>query len=136
VGTLVRAAAAFGMEGVIALDGTVDPFNPKAVRAAAGALFRAPVVRMPWERAEAELRARGPLLVADMAGRAVGGVRPSGSWTLVVGSEASGPRPAVRAAATDTVAIPMRGGVESLNAGIAGAILLYALTLRPEDDRG
>jgi len=128
VGTLVRAAAAFGAAGVLALDGTVDPFNPKAVRAAAGAIFRTPVLRTSWEHVDAELRTRGPVLVADMSGRDVATLRPIGSWTLVVGSEASGPRAAVRAAATDNVAIPMRGGVESLNAGVAGAILLYALT--------
>ena len=137
VGTLVRAAAALGAAATVVLDGTVDPFNPKAVRAAAGALFRAPVLRRPWERTKAALRERGPLLVADMAGRDVAEVRPSGSWALVIGSEAAGVRPAVRAAATDTVAIPMRGGVESLNAGVAGAILLYALTRTPEGgDRG
>ena len=128
VGTLVRAAAAFGMAATIVLDGTVDPFNPKVVRAAAGAIFRVPVLRLPWSRVEPDLRARGPVLIADMAGRDVATARPSGRWSLVIGSEATGPRAAVRAAATDTLAIPMRGGVESLNAGIAGAILLYALT--------
>ena len=128
VGTLVRAAAAFGAAAVVVLDGTVDPFNPKAVRAAAGALFRVPVVRMAWERAETELRDRGPLLIADMLGRDAAGAHPAASWSLVVGSEAAGARAAARAAATDTVAVPMRGGIESLNAGVAGAILLYVLT--------
>ena len=128
VGTLVRAAVAFGLAGTVALDGTADPFNAKAVRAAAGALFRGSLVRTSWDRVEPRLRGRGPLLVADMGGGDVAGLRPEGSWALVVGSEASGLRPAVRAAATRTVAVPMRGGVESLNAGVAGAILLYALT--------
>jgi tRNA G18 (ribose-2'-O)-methylase SpoU len=63
-----------------------------------------------------------------MDGEDVASVHPSGSWALVVGSEASGPRAGVRAAATTTVAVPMRGGVESLNAAVAGAILLYELT--------
>ncbi len=128
IGTLVRAAAAFGLAGTVVLEGTVDPFNPKAVRAAAGAIFRAPVVREPWECLERPLRDRGPILIAHMGGRDVGTVRPGESWSLVVGSEASGPRPAVRAAASEVVSIPMRGGVESLNAAVAGAILLYVLT--------
>jgi TrmH family RNA methyltransferase len=128
VGTLVRAAAAFGVAAVLVLDGSADPFSAKAVRAAAGAIFRVPVLRTPWQRVEADLRARGPVLVADMAGRDVATVRPGGSWALVVGSEASGARPAARAAATDTLAIPMRAGIESLNAAVAGAVLLYALT--------
>jgi TrmH family RNA methyltransferase len=128
VGTLVRAAAAFGVAAVLVLDGTADPFNAKAVRAAAGAIFRVPVLRAPWERIEGDLRARGPVLVADMGGQDVAAARPRGSWALVVGSEAAGPRPAARAAATDTLAIPMRAGIESLNAAVAGAVLLYALT--------
>ena len=128
VGTLVRAAAAFGVAAVLVLDGSADPFNAKAVRAAAGAIFRVPVLRAPWERVEADLRARGPVLLSDMGGRDVATARPSGSWSLVVGSEAVGARPAARAAATDTLAIPMRAGIESLNAAVAGAVLLYALT--------
>jgi TrmH family RNA methyltransferase len=128
VGTLVRAAAAFGLSATIVLDGTVDPFNPKAVRAAAGAIFRVPVRRLPWSRVEAELRARGPVLIADMAGRDVATARPARNWSLVIGSEAAGPRAAVRAVATDRLAVPMRGEVESLNAGVAGAIMLYTLT--------
>src|SRR5690606_4913319 len=109
-------------------DGTVDPYNPKAVRATAGALFRGRVRRMRWEDAEPALRARGPLLVADMRGRDVAGVRRAGSWTLLVGGEGAGPRQAARAAATEVVSVPMPGGAESLNAGVAGAILLYELT--------
>jgi TrmH family RNA methyltransferase len=132
VGTLVRAAAAFGLLGVVALEGTADPFNPKAVRASAGALFHTRVMRAPWHAVEPVLLARGPVLVADMAGRDVASLPRSGVWTLVVGGEGSGPREAVRAAASGTVAVPMPGGVESLNAGVAGSILLYALTLGGE----
>lgn len=128
LGTLLRASAAFGVAAVVVLDGTVDPYLPKAVRAATGALFRIRVIRSAWEAVAERLRVRGPLLMADMTGRDVGAVRPAGEWALVVGSEAAGPRPAVRAAATEMVAVPMRGGVDSLNAGVAGAILLYVLT--------
>lgn len=128
VGTLIRAAAAFGMAGVVALDGTADLYNPKAVRASAGAIFRIPVARGWWDPLEPVLSARGPLLIGDMAGRDVAEVAPAPGWTLVVGGEGAGPREAVRAAATETVSVPMPGGAESLNAGVAGAILLYVLT--------
>ena len=128
LGTLLRASAAFGVATVVVLDGTVDPYLPKAVRAATGALFRIRVIRSAWEAVAERLRVRGPLLMADMTGRDVGAVQPAGEWALVVGSEAAGPRPAVRAAATEMVAVPMRGGGDSLNAGVAGAILLYVLT--------
>ncbi|MSR37094.1 MAG: RNA methyltransferase [Gemmatimonadetes bacterium] len=132
VGTLIRAAAAFGVRGVIALDGTVDPYNPKAVRAAAGAIFATRVLLASWEEVAAPLRARGPLLLADMVGSDVASVTasiaPGGDWALVIGGEGAGPRTAVRGAAEGSVCIPMPGGADSLNAGVAGAILLYVLT--------
>jgi len=52
----------------------------------------------------------------------------TGSWALVVGNEARGAREVIRNAATALVAIPMPGRIDSLNAGIAGSILMYALT--------
>ncbi len=128
VGTLIRAAAAFGLAGVVALDGTVDPYNPKAVRAAAGAIFRARVVRARWTDVEQPLRARGPILLADMGGKDVASLSPSSDWSLVIGSEGAGPRAAVRDVASERIGVPMPGGAESLNAGVAGAILLYVLT--------
>ena len=134
VGTLIRAAAAFGVAGVIVLDGTVDPYSPKAVRAAAGAVFRTRVLLASWGEIEARLRTRGPLLMADMGGSDVASLMHTGEWMLVVGSEGAGPRAAVRDAAAEVVRVPMPGGGESLNAGVAGAILLYVLTR--ESDRG
>ena len=76
VGTLIRAAAAFGVAGVIALDGTVDPYSTKAVRAAAGAVFRTRVLMASWGEIESNLRARGPLLIADMNGSDVASLTP------------------------------------------------------------
>ncbi|MGH7505304.1 MAG: TrmH family RNA methyltransferase, partial [Longimicrobiales bacterium] len=71
-GTLVRSADAFAAAAVIALPGTVDPWNPKAVRAAAGSLFRVPVARLELPAASAWLRQRGfMLLAADPAGEAL-----------------------------------------------------------------
>jgi RNA methyltransferase, TrmH family len=128
-GTLVRTAAAFGLTGVIALDGTVDPWNPKAVRAAAGTCFRLPLVRASWADVAPRLRDAGVALwVADAGGEPVPAVPPPRPWGLVVGSEGSGPRPEILAAAHRRVSVPMPGGTESLNAGVAGAILLFALT--------
>lgn len=128
-GTLVRSAAAFGLEGVVALDGTVDPWNPKAVRAAAGTVFRLPVVTAAWAMVGPALAEAGvPLWVADAGGGPVPEAPPPRPWALVVGSEGSGARPEVLAAAGRRVSVPMPGGTESLNAGVAGAILLFALT--------
>lgn len=132
-GTLFRAASAFGSDAIVAIDGTVDPWNAKVVRATAGASFRIPVVRAKWNVYHEWLRERGlPLLVADARGediRSVALERGAG-WALLVGNEGAGPRPEALEHAARILAIPMPGGVESLNAGVAGAILLYDLTGR------
>ena len=133
LGTLVRVAAGFGLAGVVALKGSVDPWNSKAVRASAGGVFRLPVVRsdvaefLQWA-SEREL----PLLSAAPGGDDVARVDAGVRWGLVVGGEGAGVGPEVLAASRDTVAIPMPGGTESLNAAVAGSILLYALTRKAD----
>ncbi len=128
-GTLVRAAWAFGLSGVCALEGTVDPFNPKVVRAAAGALANVPVLRFSWPELRGWLDERKvTLLVADSGGEDVRTVEASAPWALVVGNEGGGCREEIVSHSARVLAIPMRPGVDSLNAGLAGAILLFALT--------
>lgn len=128
-GTLVRAATAFGLDGVVALDGTVDPWNPKTVRASAGMVFRVPVVGAPWEVVKPALTgAELSLLVADAAGEPVADRRWSGGWALAVGNEGAGSRAEVREAAASLLRVPMPGPAESLNVGVAGSILLHTLT--------
>lgn len=128
-GTLVRAAAAFGLEGVVALDGTVDPWSTKTVRAAAGGTLQTRVVRASWDDTETWLEDRGiPLMAGDAGGEDVAAVTPAPRWALAVGNEGAGPRPELRARAERLVSVPMPGGAESLNAGVAGSILMYALT--------
>ncbi|MDT8342271.1 MAG: RNA methyltransferase [Longimicrobiales bacterium] len=129
VGTLVRAAAAFACTGVLVLDGTADPWGSRAVRAAAGTTFRIPVACAPWPEVDGWLHdASLPLLTADAGGRDVGLEAPRDRWALAVGGEGSGCRPEVRVRAEAVLAIPMPGGVESLNVGVAGAILLHELS--------
>ena len=112
-GTLVRAAAAFALDGVVALDGTVDLYNPKVVRASAGAHFRIPLVHAPWgETAPWLTGERFRLVVSDSTGDDVGAWRAAPRWALVVGSEAAGVRPAVVAHADEVVRVPMPGGSE------------------------
>jgi TrmH family RNA methyltransferase len=128
-GTLVRAAVAFGLDGVVALDGTVDLWSPKAVRASAGLGFRIPIGRSS-SRALLEIcrEAGVALLVADPAGADVGGVDLSGPVALVMGNEGAGACPELVRAAEAIVAVPMHGPAESLNVGVAGSVLLYALS--------
>lgn len=128
LGTLIRAAAGFGLDAVVTLDGTVDPFNAKGVRASAGAVAQIPIVSHAWEAVE-PLLSHLPFLVAIASEPAE--PRPADSWALIIGSEAGGPRPPVVAAADTRVGVPMAAGVESLNAAVAGAVLMYALSRDP-----
>ncbi len=128
VGTLVRAAVAFGLDGVVALDGTADPWGAKAVRAATGLVFRIGVSRLDAGSAlDAFQEAGVPVLVADAAGEPVG-PRRGANWALVIGNEGAGVRASVARRASGTVCVPMRGPAESLNAGVAGAILMFAMS--------
>ncbi len=129
VGTLVRAAEAMGITAVVTLPGTADPWSPKVVRAAAGSSLRVPVLELDpaallgWLRDE-----RTEVWVAAADGEPVGRrAAEADRVAVVLGNETSGVSGAMREAADRVVAIPMRGEVESLNAAVAGAILMDRL---------
>jgi TrmH family RNA methyltransferase len=125
-GAVVRAAEAFGASGVLLLKGTVSPFNPKAVRASAGSVFRVPLVHgLDGSLARAAMEQRRlALYVASPAGKkVVGDVDFTGKCALVIGGEGRGISARMKAGATE-VRIPTIG-VESLNAAMAAGILLY-----------
>lgn len=127
LGTLTRTAEALGAVAVVALSGTVDPWNEKSVRAAAGSLFRLPILLSEGASALSELRQKGFRILAAE----VGGDRPDGMGgrvALVMGNEGAGISPGIRAEVDGTVGIPLRGRAESLNVAAAAAILLYELT--------
>lgn len=127
-GTMVRTAEALGAGGVIALPGTVDPWNPKSVRAAMGSSFRLPIAAVGWDEAAPWLEARGVRIVASVVGAEppdpVG--RPELS-ALVVGNEGAGVSAETLRRAHLQVGIPIRGRAESLNVTSAAAILLHEL---------
>lgn len=127
LGTLIRTAEALGISAVVALPGTVDPWNPKVVRAAAGSLFRLPVIESAWDEAAELLRRAGfRLLGAEVGGAAPGpAMEPVG---LVMGNEGAGLSEQVRGGVDGVLGIPLRGRAESLNVAAAAAILLYELT--------
>jgi len=123
MGTLIRSAAAFGMD--VAIDSTsTDPWSPKALRAAAGGHFRTTIER---EAILERLRDRGFTTVAAVprAGIDPAKLAYQDQVAIIVGPEAHGLPAHVVAASDLLVTIPMPGEMESLNAGIAGAILAY-----------
>lgn len=127
-GTILRAAEAFGATGVIFLKGSVSPFNAKTLRASAGSVFRVPFVYgLDEELARAALQQRKLDLYAAVPGggaaQELSKVDLTRKCGIVIGSEARGVNAVLRAAAVE-VSIPTVG-VESLNAAVAAAILLY-----------
>lgn len=136
-GTLLRTAEAAGVEQVIFGPGTVDPFNDKVLRAAMGAHFRLPLIACTdWDSA-IQLLPDHPIYLADARATLdydqVDWRRPA---ILVVGGEAAGASLPERVWTTP-VAIPMCGRTESLNAAIAGAVILFeAARQRRSIDRG
>ena len=127
-GTILRSALAAGADAAVFGTGSVDPYHPKTVRAGAGALFRLPVVRgMETPAAIEALKAGGfSAIGADASGdTSYTDVEMTGRVAIVLGNEAWG-LPAETSALLDrSVAIPMPGPAESLNVGIAGALLLF-----------
>ncbi len=125
-GAMLRTAEAFGAGGVVMLKGSVSPYNPKALRASAGSVFRLPLAAVIEVEELLEMAAlRGLRLYAAMPR---GAPAPSacdlaGRCAIVIGAEGGGVRAAIAASAAH-VAIPCRG-VESLNAAVAAGILLY-----------
>lgn len=128
LGTLLRAVEGLGAAGAIMVPGTVDPFHPRAVRAAAAASLRVELRSAPSAaRAAEEARAAGlEVWVADAGGElAAWEVDWSRPALLIVGNEGAGVSPEAVRAASGRVAIPLAGAVGSLNAAMAGTILLY-----------
>ena len=127
-GTLIRTADAAGAGGVVCCEGTVDPYNPKTVRASAGSVFHLPIVA----GGEA-VTAIGTLRRSGL--RALGTVVRDGvdyadvdltdRVALLFGNEASGLAPDVLAALDVPVTIPMAGRAESLNVSVTAAVLCF-----------
>ncbi len=128
-GTLIRSAVAFGAGAVCLGAQAVEPYNDKLVRASMGALFRIPIVRYDeWPMLLAALReAKFTLIGSDASGMDVRMLTLPERTALVIGQERHGLADIARSDLASIVTIPHSAGVESLNAGVAGSILLYEL---------
>jgi RNA methyltransferase, TrmH family len=123
-GTLLRSAEAAGVDQVIVAPGTVDAFNPKVVRAGAGAHFRMPLIDLGWREIADLTRCCAVRLAEGSSPVVYYAVDWRGPVALIVGNEGAGPSQDARRLAAQEVGIPMKGGTESLNAGVAGSIIL------------
>ena len=131
LGTILRSAEAFGSAGVVLGEGTVSPLNSKVIRASAGSIFRLPVVIAKTagglEEISAKLRAQNVRLIATSShkGTPLDQANLTEPMAVFIGSEGAGLARTVLAQADELVAIPHTAQVESLNAGVAGSIVLY-----------
>ena len=128
MGTLIRSSAAAGADAILVGDGSVDVYNPKVIRAAMGSHFRIPIL---------PAGSIGPERYQSIAVRAIADANgdvayDEADWSepllLIVGSEADGPGLESLELANRVVSIPMAAGVESLNAAVAGSVILFEIS--------
>jgi TrmH family RNA methyltransferase len=135
LGTILRSAEAFGATGVVSLPGTVSPWNPKAVRASAGSIFRVPLVESTADECFAQLRSSGLRVLTT----AVHGAEPAthaplaGPTALLIGNEGNGVPEELASRCDGAITIPTPGPVESLNAAVAASVLLYEASRQRAD---
>jgi TrmH family RNA methyltransferase len=130
LGAIARVAEAAGIDGLVVVKGSVDPFAPKALRGSMGSLLRLPL----FEIDEISLLSRLPFRFAALAPRGGTDFRAF-DWTppiaVLLGSESRGLSPDASALSPARVTIPMKGAVESLNVATAAALVAYEAT-RPK----
>jgi len=127
LGSMLRTAASAGVDAVLLPEATVDVYAPKVLRAAMGAHFRLPIQALSWTEIRGLLERSGLHVYLADAGSGTSYTRADFCLplALVVGGEAQGASPFAVSLAMERVHIPMPGGMESLNVGIAAALLLF-----------
>jgi TrmH family RNA methyltransferase len=130
VGTLLRTADAAGIKQVFLTKGTVEPYNPKVLRAAMGAHFHLNIVEVHQEDELIQLlkNQQIKIIVADVQGaESIFQLKALTPLMLVLGNEAKGPDNRWVEAADQIAKIPLLGKAESLNVSIAGAVIIYEI---------
>jgi TrmH family RNA methyltransferase len=126
LGTLLRTAAAAGVQTVLLPPETTDAFAPKVVRSGMGAHFRLPIHAMTWDEIEQFTKSANlQIYLADMDGTSCWETDLRQPLALIVGGEAEGASEHARKLANGQIRIPMVGKIESLNAGVAGSVLMF-----------
>jgi len=126
LGTLLRTAAATGVQAVFLPPETTDVFAPKIVRAGMGAHFRLSIHSLTWEEIKTQTKDLD-IYIADMDGTSCWGSDLRKPLALIIGSEAQGASDEAQRLASQKISIPMTGNVESLNAGVAGSVLMFEI---------
>jgi TrmH family RNA methyltransferase len=127
LGTIIRSAEAFGASGLLAVEGTVNPFNPKVIRGSAGSVFRLPLRKATATEALSAVREHGLRILATSSHKStpLQEADLSGPLAIIIGNEGAGVSRDLLAQADQNIGIPHSSRVESLNAGIAASVILY-----------
>lgn len=126
LGTLLRSAVATGVQSVLMPPETTDAFASKVLRSGMGAHFRLAIHSMSWDEINEVIKSAGlQVYIADMDGQPCWEADLKKPVALIIGSEADGASETARRIAAGKLSIPMAGGVESLNAGVAGSVLMF-----------
>jgi TrmH family RNA methyltransferase len=127
IGTLARSADAFGASALVVTGHAADPYDPQSVRASTGSLFALTVLRVPGPGPVVEhAHAHGYRIVGtDEDGSPLSEVDLAGRVVIVVGNETHGLSSGWRAVCDDVASIAMVGTASSLNAAVAGSIVLH-----------
>lgn len=133
VGTIIRTADACGMNAIVLSKGCVDLYNSKTIRATMGSMFHIPVFTdVEIVRFIEKLKTLNAAVLGADPHSSISciDIESSGCTAIVIGNEANGLSDEVKAVTTQNITIPMPGKAESLNAGIAAAILMYEFAIR------
>lgn len=130
LGTLIRTADAAGFEGVIIGKGSVDLYNPKALRSAQGSHFHISIIHDDLEKWISQFKNNNiPVYGTALDERAVSyrTIEPQDQFGLIVGNEGNGVNPSILKQTTENLYIPIKGQAESLNVAIAASIVMFSL---------
>ena len=126
VGTIIRSADAAGVTAVVLTGQSVDPFNPKTLRASAGSIFHLPVVVSSIEATFTHFKGDAQLLATVVqGGRSLREVDFTKTSVVVIGNESDGLDTTTIDQCDMTISIPMTGRSESLNAGVAASLIAF-----------
>jgi TrmH family RNA methyltransferase len=125
LGTILRTAAAAGIDAVLLAPTCADLYNPKTLRSGMGAHFRIPAMDADWPQIEAVCANRRVYLADGNGTTRYDYADWSGRWAIIIGSEAHGAGSEARRLAQELIAIPMAAETESLNASAATSIILF-----------
>lgn len=134
LGTILRTADAFALDGVVLCEGCVDPTSPKVVRATMGAAFRMPTVAATLEQTAAFLQQQQlPLYATALRGDSVPITRVDlRRAAVLIGNEGRGITKKAAEMSDTCIIIPMEGRAESLNASVAASIIMYEMSRKSD----